>query len=88
MSVIRVSNISKSYNEIEVLKNINLDINEGEHIGIVGPNGSGKSTLIKIIMGIEEADIGRIEVPNKDTIGYLKQATEYNTTEFLNLLVL
>ena len=56
MSVIKVSDISKSYNDIEVLRNINLDINEGEHIGIVGSNGSGKSTLIKIIMGREEAD--------------------------------
>ena len=85
MSVIKISDISKSYNEIEVLKNINLDINEGEHIGIVGPNGSGKSTLIKIIMGIEEADKGRIEISNKDNIGYLKQATEYDAVDFLEL---
>lgn len=85
MPVIKISDVSKSYNDIEVLKNINLNINEGEHIGVVGPNGSGKSTLIKIIMGLEEADIGKVEVPNKNTIGYLKQATDYNTTDFLNL---
>ena len=85
MSVIKVSDVSKSYNDIEVLKNINLDINEGEHIGIVGTNGSGKSTLIKIIMGLEEADKGKVEVPNIDSIGYLKQATEYNADDFLSL---
>ena len=81
MSVIKLSDICKSFNERNILESINLDINEGEHIGIIGDNGSGKSTLIKIIMGVEQADRGKVEIAQKN-IGYLKQATEYNVADF------
>ncbi len=84
MSIIKLNDITKIYNEVEVLKSVNLDINEGEHIGIVGKNGSGKSTLIKIIMGLEDPDKGKVQILQKN-IGYLKQATEYNASEFINI---
>lgn len=84
MSIIKLSNVSKSFNDLEVFKNVNLDINSGDKIGIVGPNGAGKSTLIKIIMGIENADTGKVEI-SKYNIGYLKQATDYNLNDFINM---
>jgi len=52
-------------NEIQVLKNINLDIEEGEFITIVGHSGCGKSTLLKIIAGLEKQSEGIILKDNK-----------------------
>lgn len=85
MSIIKLTNVSKSYGDNEVLNKINLDINEGDKIGIVGVNGSGKSTLIKLIMGLEEADSGKIEIFSKTEIGYLRQSTEYTLDDFINM---
>ena len=50
----------------KILDNINLQIDTGKFIAITGPNGSGKSTLVKIIMGIEKPDSGKIIFDNKD----------------------
>ena len=50
----------------KILDNINLDIDLGKFIAITGPNGSGKSTLVKIIMGIEKPDSGKIIFNNID----------------------
>lgn len=86
MSLIKLTNVSKSYGDNEVLRKIGLDINEGEKIGIVGVNGSGKSTLIKLIMGIENIDSGKIEISPKSTIGYLRQATEYSVEDFIEMV--
>ena len=73
MNLLNVENISKSYNEKELLKNISLGINEGDKIGLIGINGTGKTTLLKIIAGIEEADEGRIVKGSLIRIEYLPQ---------------
>ena len=55
--VLRLNNISKTYQakngEIEALKNINFNVNQGEFVSIIGPSGCGKSTLLSIIAGLE-----------------------------------
>ena len=58
MNLMTLENISKSYSEKILLKDISLGINEGEKIGIIGVNGTGKSTLLKIIAGAEVPDEG------------------------------
>ncbi len=85
MSIIKFSDVTKSFGDNLVFKDVNFDINEYDKIGIVGPNGSGKSTLIKIILGIENVDKGKVEISNKASIGYLKQATEYSLDDFINI---
>ena len=50
----------------KILKNINLELDIEKFIAITGPNGSGKSTLVKIIMGIEKPDSGKIIFEGKD----------------------
>ena len=60
MSHVKLVNLTKSFNKVEVLKNINLDINEGEIISLLGPSGCGKSTTLKIIAGILNLDSGDI----------------------------
>lgn len=66
MSIISVKNLRKEFkngdNNIEVLKGVNLEINEGEITTILGPSGSGKTTTLNIISGLESATEGTIEV--------------------------
>ena len=64
--MIKISNINKSYDEIEVLKDINLDIKEGEFISLIGPSGCGKSTLINIISGLDKSDSGKVLVDDRE----------------------
>lgn len=52
LSVVSVNNLTKVFDRLPVLNNINLEINAGEVIGYIGPNGAGKSTTIKILTGI------------------------------------
>lgn len=55
---IKLENVSKSYNGITILNNINLEINKGKTVGIIGSNGSGKSVLFKTICGFVSPDKG------------------------------
>ena len=63
---LEIRGIHKSYgqndNRIEVLKDINLDIEQGEFVVLLGPSGSGKSTLLNILGGIDYADEGTITI--------------------------
>ena len=78
MNLMTLENISKSYSEKTLLKDISLGINEGEKIGIIGVNGTGKSTLLKIIAGAEVCDSGTITKANRVRIEYLPQNPDYN----------
>ena len=58
----RLKSICKSFGDIEVLKDFNLSVDEGEHIAIMGKSGKGKTTVLNIIMGFEVPDSGFVEV--------------------------
>ena len=65
-SYVQFKNIQKSYDgETLVVKNLNLDIQEGEFLTMLGPSGSGKSTLIRTIAGLEKYKTGEILVNQK-----------------------
>lgn len=60
--MIKIDHLSKSFHNLEVLKNINLQVNQGEVVSILGSSGSGKSTMLRCMNGLEEITSGRIEV--------------------------
>ena len=66
-------NITKSYSEKILLKDISLTISEGDKIGVVGVNGAGKSTFLKIVAGAEAPDSGTVWKAGGLRIGYLPQ---------------
>lgn len=78
MSILVAENISKSYSEKQLIKNINLGINEGDKIGLIGINGTGKSTLLKLLAGAEQPDEGRIIRSNSAGIEYLPQNPSFD----------
>ncbi len=71
-TIINISQLSKTYDsDFHALKNINLDIYEGEILALLGPNGAGKTTLISIICGIVSASTGSVTVAGHDIVdGY------------------
>ena len=62
MTVIEAHNIHKSFGPLEVLKGINLTINQGEVVSILGPSGSGKSTFLRSLINLETIDNGSITI--------------------------
>ncbi|AXO14208.1 amino acid ABC transporter ATP-binding protein [Thalassospira indica] len=65
MSLVELHAIHKSFGELEVLKGIDLTIDEGQVIALIGKSGSGKSTLLRTINGLEQIDSGVIMVGGK-----------------------
>jgi alpha-glucoside transport system ATP-binding protein len=62
MADLLLTNVAKSYGEVDVLKDINLDIKKGELIVFVGPSGCGKSTLLRMIAGLEKITGGELQI--------------------------
>ena len=78
MNLIMLENINKTYSEKVLLKDVNLNINDGDKIGLIGLNGAGKSTLLKILTGRDEFFEGKVTRAKNIRIEYLSQNTEYN----------
>ena len=68
MSMLDVKNLSKSFGDLEVLKDITFNVEKGEVVAIIGPSGSGKSTLLRCINQLERADGGIINVCGTDML--------------------
>jgi ABC-2 type transport system ATP-binding protein len=66
--MIEVANVSKSYGQIEALKDVICQIAEGEIVGLLGPNGAGKTTLIKILAGYLQPDTGEARIDGLDVM--------------------
>jgi lipopolysaccharide export system ATP-binding protein len=85
MKTLRADNLAKSYKKRSVVKDVSLSIKSGEIVGLLGPNGAGKTTCFYMIVGLVEADKGKISIDQDDLtnlpmhgrarkgIGYLPQ---------------
>ena len=76
--LLSMTSVNKFYNGNQILKNVNLTVNEGDRIGLIGINGCGKTTLLRLITGKEDPDRfteedGIISIASKTSIGYLEQ---------------
>jgi len=63
---IKIKNLSKSFEDVEVLKNINLEIEKGEFFSLLGPSGCGKTTLLRILAGFEYPSNGQVYFDEAD----------------------
>lgn len=73
MIEISLNKINKSYGYNNVLNNLSFDIKTNERVALIGSNGCGKSTTLKIIMGLESSDSGKVSIRKESKIGYLTQ---------------
>lgn len=81
-TVIRANDVSRLFGKNQVLRNISLDIKQGDVYGLLGPSGSGKTTLVRILAGIDQASEGEVFVLQErmpklrvmNHIGYMAQA--------------
>ncbi len=62
MSILKTTQLTKAFNQVEVVKNINMNVKRGEIYGLLGPNGVGKTTVMKMIMNLVKPTAGEIEL--------------------------
>lgn len=83
-TIIDIKKLSYSIKKEEILKDIDLEVQQKDFLVIIGPNGGGKSTLLKLILGIYQVKSGSISIQNTDStdkldiIGYVPQNTNIN----------
>ena len=74
---IKATNIWKKFNNLEVLKGIDLEVNEGEVVAVIGPSGGGKSTLLRCLNKLETIDKGSITIEGEELCRETSGGTEY-----------
>ncbi|MBQ8293073.1 MAG: metal ABC transporter ATP-binding protein [Bacilli bacterium] len=74
--MIKTENLTIGYDNEIILKNVNINIKEGEFVCLIGDNGSGKSTLLKTMIGLNKPLSGKIIIDGKASIGYVPQTLQ------------
>ena len=83
-SFLQVENISKSYGDKVLFRNISFNINEGDKIALIAPNGTGKSSLLRILAGLDSSDRGgEIKFMKDIKVAFLDQNTSFDPNKTL-----
>ena len=75
-TILELAEVAKGYGDKKLLKGVSFGMKRGDRVGVIGPNGCGKTTLIRMIMGEEEPDAGKVVVGKKTKISYFDQLRE------------
>ena len=70
MAELQLRGVNKSFGTVPVIKNVDLDVGDGEFVVFVGPSGCGKSTLLRTISGLEEPTSGQVFIGGEDVTDY------------------
>lgn len=89
-TIIEIKNVTFSYDEEEVIKDVYLQVHKGDYLGIIGPNGGGKTTLLKLMVGLLTPSKGEITLYGKNIkqfrdwprIGYVSQQVSHIDPHF------
>jgi branched-chain amino acid transport system ATP-binding protein len=68
-AILSVKSVNAGYGDLVTLRNVSLDVGEGELVALIGPNGAGKTTLFKVICGVVRPDSGRVYFAGRDITG-------------------
>ena len=66
MAEIKLESIHKAFDDLTVIKGVDIDLNDGEFVVFVGPSGSGKSTLLRMIAGLEDITSGLLTIDGEE----------------------
>jgi ATP-binding cassette subfamily F protein 3 len=80
MSLIHVSDLSKSFGAVDLFTRLSFSVPRGARLGLIGPNGVGKTTLLRILVGQEEPSTGLVHRARGVRIGYLPQEADFEMT--------
>lgn len=83
MAILEVKNLSKTFGDLEVLKDISFNVEKGQVVAIIGPSGSGKSTLLRCINQLEKADGGEINVCDLNMMKTIDNKAVYSPSKIL-----
>ena len=86
MIIIKATGINKSYEDLHVLKDISLEVKEGEIVSIIGKSGSGKSTLLHILGTLDEPDSGKLEIIGTSVKGMHKNTLAQFRNEHIGFI--
>ncbi|MCW3098669.1 MAG: transporter ATP-binding protein [Chthonomonadaceae bacterium] len=76
MSLVRISRVTKRYEDRLVLRDVSFRLRAGERVGLLGRNGAGKTTLLRMILGQEDPDEGEVDVNQGIRLGYFSQFSD------------
>jgi len=78
MALLTVEKLSKSFSGLKAVSNLDIEINQGELVGLIGPNGAGKTTVFNLLTGVYVPDEGRIVFKDKKINGLLPYKVSYS----------
>ena len=77
--IVKLENFSKSYGPKEIIKNVNLDVYEGEFLTLLGSSGCGKTTILRSISGLDHPTTGKVFIDGEDVTGLEPPKRQVNT---------